>query len=373
MNNSITRYPDDNSGQDHYYFNLVFENNSQTNINSPAQYIPAQVKQLYDRPILNRPEDYNVSCIRFSITSNFIARCYQSPGTTGGNSDYIVGVGYNGVYYNSPIIFPTYTLPDGTIIGAIYQINELLQLINAGYASAQTALLGSTGYSGPTGVGDVLMTYDPISELYTMNIPVWYGSGTFATGGAISVNMSYQLYHKFQSFSIFQNTPLLYNGDDIFFNKFFTGNNLQNIVWPIGATGTGVSGPYFAMVQDAPWASSIMDITRLIIQTNSIPVVNEFRAQQEYLQFGANNANQTISMLTDFFIGSDTMLQNRSQHWEYVAQIYRLTALQGNVPIRQIDIQVYVATSTGQIFQLYLGPTDSIDVKLLFLKKGLTS
>lgn len=359
------------NGVDHIYFNLTYFNNSNTIPNSPVQYVPAQIVQNYDRDILSNPSEWNVAIARFAISSNYIGRVYQPIGTTGGNTTFYVGLSYNGVYYDNPIVLPTSTAGDGKPVQTVYSVNDFLDLLNTAYLASQASV---TAAGGPTGYGQVLTIFEPSSGLYELDVPAYYGTGTIGTtGNGIGVHMSYELYHRFQSFSVTQNIPILYNNHDITFNRVWRGDNETEITYPVGNGGTGPTGVYMQLKQDAPWAASLMDVTRLIITTTTIPIVTEYRAQQLYSSFGGNPGNQTLSILTDFFIGSDTMIVNRAEKWLYVPQFYRISSLRGNTPIRQLDIQIFVSTQDGSIYQLYLGPNDSLDIKLVFMKKGLTA
>jgi len=352
---------------DHIYVNLTYSNNTDIEPNGGTQNILAKFAQQYDRGIISNPQEWNITIARFSISSDTIGRVYQEYPTTTGNTKFYVGLSYNGVYYDEPIVLPTDTLPDGKRIQVVYNINDFLDIINEGYGAAQALV---TGAGGPTGPGQVIMTYEPETKLYTINVPTYYGTGTVGTtGNGIGVHMSYQLYHRFQSFSTIQNNPILYNGHDITYVRKWRGNNYTELRYP----DAGTTGGYMELKQEDQWASSIMDVTRLIITTTMIPVVQEYRAQQNYLDFGGNSGNKTINTITDFLIGSDTDITNRAEHWNYTPDQYRIASLQGTTEIRQFDVQVYVATSTGEIIPVWLAPQDSMDIKFLFMKKGLTA
>lgn len=343
---------------DHLYFNLNYFNNS-NDISSTQQYIPAEVVQTYDRNLIEDCSTWNVAIARFSISSNYVGRVYQVYPTTISNSNLIVGLKYNNINYDVPIVLPIVKQQDGNFQQLVYNVNDFIDLINNAYTSAQ-ALVTTAG--GPTGIGSSLITYDVSTGLYCMNVPTYY-----STTGTIQVTMSYQLFHKFQGFSATINNPILYNGHDVTFKIESRGDNIITIQNPLGVTGL-----YYAMRQDAHWSSSITDINRLIITTNTIPIVQEYKAQQLYTQFSGNNANQSIQALTSFLIGQDQEIIARAEHWIYIPNFLRLVSLKGG-PVRTLHIKVYIGDVFGNIFPLYLGPLDSIDMSLIFLKKGLES
>jgi hypothetical protein len=354
---------------DHYYFNLVYTNNSLTS------YVPAKVIQQYDRTILKEPQNFNASIIRFSISSDSIGLVNQKFPTTSSTTNFFVGLSYNGIFYDTPIVLPVINSLDGsTSIQAVYSVNDFLDLINTGYATSIAALPGGAPL-GTTG-SQPLMTFDPATGLYTMNIPSTYGVGTVSNNTtSIGVSMSYALYRRFGSMSTTINNPLLNNNHDVLFTKVWRGDNYtQNIVFPVSSTGTtGTIQPYMQIKQYSPFPSSIEDIDRLIITSVSIPSTTEFRAQQLSSQFGSNNSNQTLNILTDFYTGSDNPIVGNAENLVYQPTLLRLTSLHGNSPMTQLDVQIFTSDVNGNIMPLLLGPLDTIDVKLGFIRKGLTS
>ena len=357
---------------DHFYINLTYFNNNTSNTNIMNQTVPARISQTYDRDIISQPDLWNLSIVRFSISSDTVPRVTQPLGTTGGNTDLYVDLGYDGTDYTQPIVLPVYPNITGSVQG-VYQVNEFLDLINAGYQAAQAEIALAGGPTGPTGQA-AFISYDPTSGLYTMNSPSFYGTGGIGAtaGNGVSITMSYQLYHKFQSFDVIQNDPILFNASDVTFVRAVRGDNVATLTYP----SVGVTGQFLQLRQDAPWASSIEDIDRLLITSQFLPVVKEYKSEQLLTQYSGNqqqNGNQTLSIITDFFIGSDSVILSRSENFIYIPPIYRWCSLKGQTPIKQVDLQIYYADKLGNIFPLYVNPLDSFDVKILFAKKGLAS
>lgn len=349
---------------DHVYFDLTFFNNSEST-DSTEQLIPAKVIQTLSADIVGMPKTWNLTIARFSISSDAIGRVYQPFPTTSANTDLFAGLSYQGTYYDSPIVLPVQTYPNGINIQVVYNVNDFVDLINAAWAASSASVISA---GGPT--GQPVMTFNPADGLYTINSPVGYGTGTIGTtGNGVGIHMSYDLWHKFQSFSEIVNDPILYNNHDATFIRICRGDNVTTLNYP----SAGVTGLYYQLRQDAAWPSSIMDVSRLLITTSSLPVTQEFRSQQLYSQFLGNNGNARMAVLTDFFIGSDSELMNRNQHWLYTPNLYRIISLESTYPIRQIDLSILVQTNDGTVYPVYLSPRDNLDIKLLFLHKGLTS
>ncbi len=203
-----------------------------------------------------------------------------------------------------------------------------------------------------------------------MNVPTYYGTGTVGTtGNGIGVHMSALLYKRFQSFNVIQNLPLLYNKHDITFVREYTGNNyVTDLVFSGGITGT-----YLGLAQEVAWPSSLLQYNRLVITTNSLPVFTEYVANINYAQFGGGQANQTLAVVTDFLIGSDIPLSNPASPLTYNPTFLRLISLKGGVPLTRFDLQIYLELENGSFVPLILAPDSAISLKIVFLKKGLTS
>jgi len=366
---------DTSKNPDHIYVDATFYNNSYTTLAAANQYIPAQIYQQRDSPYLYNPELYNMTVTRFSISGDYLGRAYQSLATTTGptGTRLWVSLSYNGVYYDEPIVIPTINAPQGGYEKVSVNIFGFLSLVNAGFLAAQNAVIAA-GATCP--YGQVMMTFDPATALYSVNVPAYYGTGTVGvTGAGIGVHMSYFLFQKFQSFDVIQNAPLLYNNHDITLVREWYGDNQIPATSIFSGTGTvgGTGDYYMVLTQDAAWPSSIMDVNRLIITTNNIPIIPEYKSTTSYLPPVGSSNNQTQSIITDFIIGRDAPFQSRGEPYVYIPSFYRLTSMQGSSPLTTFDLSILVSDNMGYIYPLYLSPGGSIDVKVLFLRKGLVN
>jgi len=358
---------------DHLYLDVNLYNNSFADTSGTLmQYAPAEITETRCQDILKNPSEWNITIARFAISSAFVPRTFE---TIGAPQPWFVGLSYNGTYYTEQIIIPVVTNPIQIQRSEVYNVQAFLDLINAGFAAAQTAAQSGGSPTGPAGES-VLMTYDNISQFYTLNVPPFYGTGGvgLTAGNGIGVHMSYALYQKFNSFNVIQNSPLLYaagHNSDITFIREWVGNNYVPLLYPNGPTGIG---PYMQLKQDGAWASSIENVNRLQVTVSQIPIVQEYVQTQNYLQGDGALSNQIAPVLTDFLIGFDGEgLRSLAQGYLYTPTLYRITSLQGNNPIRGFTIKIYVTTRTGLRIPLYIPPYGSMDLKLLFLKKSLSN
>jgi hypothetical protein len=371
----LSRLPTTSETPDHFYVNLSYfnDNTSPTNIMNQTQ--PATVTQSFSKPLKFNPNEYNLSIIRFSISSDTVPRSVQIPtGVTGGNTDLYVSLSYNGTYYTEPIVYPIYPNIAGPPIQAIYTIQQLLDLINAGYQAAQAEVALAGGPTGATGES-AFMSYDPETLLFTMNSPVFYGTGGVGqtAGDGVGISMSYQLYHKFGGFNVIQRDPIQFNGfvDDTFVRDVTGYNYINNVYYPGGVLGA--TGSFLQLRQDVEWPSAIQDYNKLIITSQFLPTVAETTAQQTYSDWQGNSSNNFLRIVTDFLIGNDLSLISNSENFIYQPTLLRLASLSGNVEISQIDLTVYLGDKFGNIVPLSLNPLDYISAKIGFIRKGLSN
>jgi hypothetical protein len=355
---------------DHVYVDGTLYNNSFSVTGDTNQYIQCSITQQRDSPFLHNSSEYNMAVARFSIPSDFLYRIYQPVNTTTSTTMFLVSLSYNSVYYDTPILIPLVTNAVGESVRFCYNINNFLDLVNAAYATSYAAV---TGAGGPTGTGTIGMTYDPATNLYQMNIPTYFGTGTTGTtGNGIGVHMSFLLYQRFQSFNVVQQYPLAYNGHDITFVREYTGNNYINdgsINW-----GSGITGTYIASKQETAAASSISGFGKLLISSNTLPIYYEYISNITPQTNTTNNSGANIlPILTDFLIGDNIPLNNPASPFVYSPTIYRLISMKGSNPLSIWDIKVYFTDPMGNIYPLYLSPGSTFDVKLLFIKRGLSS
>lgn len=360
---------------DHIYIDGTFYNDSGTNGN--PTYLPATLSQIRSSAFLHDPKEWNIAIARFNLADsgpNF--RVYADNSWDSVNTPEWVAVSYNNTYFDAPVVIPFVSGVIQENIRAAKSIYDYLDIINAAFLVAQTNLLASPGYAGPTGDGQVVMTYDEPSEFYHLNIPDWYGEGggvgPSPPGQDIGVHMSHQLYQRFQSFSVAINSPLLYNNHDVTFIRKWRGNNaIAGSSIYLGSAS--VPTRYMVLSQDGSWPSSVSDFYKLVITTNTLPVTPEFTDRSSMTSIGGNN-NSTTQILTDFVIGRGArMTNNQAEPYVYYPELYRLVSLYGSGPLNKWDLTFQTMDRFGQLYPFYVAPNGYIDVKLVFIRKRIPS
>lgn len=354
---------------DHIYLNGSLYNDNYVNP-SLAQYVPAEISQTRTSQFLANSSAFNVAITRFAISSDCIPRVTQPLNTTPANTYWFVSLSYNGVYYDAPVVIPTSVDPKGQPAKVLYSVQAFLDFINDAWLVAQNAAQAA---GAPTGPGQIFFSYGNSQGFYDLNIPSWYGLGITGNvpSDGIGVHMSLGLYGLFGSYNaILPRGPnITYNNHEVTFIRELTGFNYNtNVTYP----AYGTTGDYIQLQQDVPLPSSIMNVHRLVITTN-LPIYPSFTAPifTSNLTEGGNN---TLKMLTDFYIGHDGSLEQDNGTLKYVATgLLRLVSLAGSVPVQNWDLKVFYVTAENEAFPLYIPPGGELSIDLLFLKKGLTS
>ncbi len=358
--------------KDHIYLNATLYNDTQTTAN--PVWIRATLGQVRDQPFLQDPDMWNVSIVRLSVNSSFIPRCSQAVVATPTSTRLWVSLSWNGVYYDTQLNIPVGFNPIGETRRNVYDVSSFLSVVNAALLASQL-LAVAAGMPAPYGVA--FFSFDAATQLFSLNIPDWYGASlsglTFgAPGAGTGIHLSTDLQAKLGSFPTVAEYPLTNNNHQYTIIRLYTGDNyIAASTFYFGGVPIG-AGAYFVLRQDSRWASRIEDVQRLVVTTTTLPAVLEYKQTAFSTQGGGSGNNQLQGVLTDFYCGTDSPLLNRGEYLKYQPQFLRITSLKGSSPLNQWDLSLFVS-DPFETHALYIEPGASIDVKILFLKKGLTN
>lgn len=376
---------------DHVYFNVIMNNTSAINL------MIAQYSQTSTIPILDNPSEYYCSIIRFDVPVE------QIPIFIFADNTYSVTISNAGVDYQTFLAYvPNYSpnIPPNdrsvysyqqfidSINNAItssfnnmtaalpayntlvnYAVGALVQLGGVAYISLQTPNMGNIPSSSPTFWARVIapyMTYDPVTQLCTINAPTSFYNPSFSNW-----NQPLKLWFNSALWSFFNNFYKIFNS---FFSQPYNvnGKNFQIIVAPTGINDITIpankGGPIagFGMIQEFVSISDWNGFLGLVFFTSNIPVKYESIPSLQNGQTGLITSSQPI--LTDFEAQTDGPIRN---HLQYVPTAeYRLVNLQSTTELRTIDLQIYYQFKDGSLLPLYIQPLDTATIKILFRKKS---
>ena len=287
-------------------------------------------------PILNDPSLYELTVIRFSVSS------FNIPISFYDDSQYIK-LQYQGttILKNLQYIEPASAgLPEFyTPKQPIYQFSTYVQSLNIALQEAFDDLL----VLEPTipATEPPFMTFEPATGLFTMNAEK-AGYDEDLGLNKVDIIFSYNLFKQYNSFENFFLNP---DETRIIIRDTFTNSTIFN------------GQDYYFMTQSYSTLENISTVTRLVFLSNSIPV------NQELLGF-QNDVQQR--QITDFLLEGVT---SRGDIIFTPRGPLRYYDLLSNYPLRQIDLNVRFQTDDGETYPVILTEGTNVSVKIQFRKK----
>jgi hypothetical protein len=118
-----------------------------------------------------------------------------------------------------------------------------------------------------------------------------------------------------------------------------------------------VEEPFITITSEFPVGALFNQIKEIIFESDTIPV------GAEYIQSSNNQQRRIVSDFTpEQDIGS-------RQYYTYSPPIYRFYDLLATDPMYNMDIQIFVSYTTGEVFPLYLQAGEVATIKFMFKKK----
>lgn len=349
-------------GTDYQYLNIRILNDPDVNDNKS---IPATYDETRVQDILDRPDEYELSIVRFSIPTNTIP-IFLWPG----DETYKISIEWRGFTASSYMTFAGQGLD---LYGkAIYHYQELCDSFNVAMDNVFNIM--SAQFSGALPLPDwALYAKSPPrlifdAEIYKFRVIVPYETADYnnPSVGAnevghwgtdnpdvpnkITVYFNREVEKFLSGFQFIVDD--INNGNSDTFYELVIKNNYNNIIpYP-----TDVS---YVLNQTYSNISNISDFSNVIFRT-TMPIVAEFKAAQ-------NNEVQYI--LTDFI---PSPAEYDDSELVYVPQVLRYYPITTNENWRHIDVQVYWQDSTGKQYPVYILPNKSITLKIQLRKRPST-
>jgi hypothetical protein len=320
-------------GEDNVYYNVKIYNDR-----VPFDYIRTEFSSTRTQPILERPNDYEVSIIRFKLSA-FTIPIQLWPG----NNYYTVTLSFGGVDFVQPLEY----IPNSFGVPAIWNYQELIDIINIGYEKCFYADYPTNTvlrYPGAPPTQPPFMTYDAKTELVTFYAQTQYDNDSLVP--TIGVYYNAAVHTLFPAWHTIYN-----NGNDAKTYQVQFRDTKTNSVMYNGL-------PYYTSQQEYSTLYLWGSLNSIVFETSTIPVEPELESSQ---------TNVTRMVITDFepVVG----LSNREAIQYFPQGPLRYYDLKSNFPMRKIDIRVYWEDKSGQTYPVFLGSNDSFSIKILFKKK----
>lgn len=369
--------------QDKIYLNLVIP--YQPNNNGISQAI---FQQQFTQPVLDVPDDYYLSIVRFSIPCqnipiiNFANYIQNFPNTNPNLTVFSVTLEYNGDISQSYVQFATETpfaspgvlsvtnptVAYNNVYYFTYTYSNIIAMINGALSDAFTGLA-----SPPMGSLAPYLIYDPVTYRIGLVAQKAFYVDTLPT--PIEVFVNYELFSTFLSGM----PSVLFgyneaNEEDVQLvireqhnNGFFP----EELAPPYSGSGTPLPSDYYVMWQDYPTLINMNSFKNLTFRSNLLPIVQEFSVSNN-LQTSVQTSLSTIGsvgILTNFEPLDTFGWESRGIVTYTPLGPYHLINLTGMAPISNLDITILWSDQFGQLYPLTIGYNQVATIKIAFFKK----
>lgn len=336
------------------YYNLILFNDTDQNI-------PASIPSLsLQTPLINKPEDFVVSVLRFGVFSKFPLFFPNIPNPL---SPLVTNIsltfGYSGVFYQEFVQVTADEAKNG-----IFSMGGFLSELNvasaAAFATMKAAFPGAPGQFAP------YFAFDSQSQIVSMYVDVGWLE-TNAGPNLIFFNQPLQSILNFSSSNY--KVPPVPSGIDYQIRVLGGSKLLPAVNTRFGfpyAINTN-NATYIQVEQEYAQTNNWLDLDRLLITSTLIPTVAESTPVNTSPSQFSTTQSSFLSILTDFSIAN---LDHNFSYIEYLPTAeYRRIALRKSKPIMDLDITMYYTTFDEQLYPLILPPGGSMSVKLMFERR----
>ncbi len=340
--------------QEYSYFNLTVWNDSAFPISANIDFTVRDI-------ILNKPEDYLLSLIRFSIPNNFM------PLLNVQTLDF-VNLKSNGNEYSSFLGFA----PDQDI----FTVQQFLEALNSSLATAFIALKAAEATAA---VDPPRMVWDKETNFFTLMVPFTgyrTGDGVSASGADVEILFSSTLYELFAYIRSAQ--PPEPAAAATFTQQRIVVSDQENLFIvdtpPAGSNRSYLSatlfpaGTYFQVKDEYPSIQFWQYTSKLTITSNAIPVLVENGS--DFAVQGDPATNERVPILTDFNINSNDATGPRGIISFFSPGQWRFSDMSGGLPFRKIGLSIFRTNKDGTQNQLMLPPDRYFSVKIAFVLRS---
>jgi hypothetical protein len=376
-----------NSGDDLIYYNIVINNPANLN-GSPTPSIPLNFSETRTIPILDKPDDYLLSVIRFSLPGFnipiLIFPVIPNPldATDINYSSLTVTFTYMNV--NSPPVhlrwIPEPAIPVPTPIVAftnqaylyyaVYNYQTLIDIYNTAIVNAidefntlNPGLLPDAIIDGPP-----YFQFDkPESRISLVALQQYFDQKDTPTA---SLSINYLGLRFFIGIPVINYYFNISNASGIDYTFIIENeyNNWYNPSFlPQPVTGTPL---YLIMTQEFYALAYWLDLVTIVFSSGSIPVVGELVPTREISSNAQGNANSK-PIITDFIPNIGESAGDFLSKYVYnPTSEYREVNLNSQVPLTTMDVRIQWQDANNNLYDILLFPNMSCSIKILFQKKS---
>tara|TARA_R110002126_G_scaffold156673_1_gene304077 strand:+ start:184 stop:1188 length:1005 start_codon:yes stop_codon:yes gene_type:complete len=308
--------------QDNIYLNITTDTINRTAFQFDANRVQA---------VLDKPTDYQLGVVRFSVPTNSIPLMNWRP------DFYKIGIEFNGTLKEKYVDFipnsnkgPLYP----NTIGQLWSYQEYCATMsNCLKQLHDEMVLAEPSFPANK---EILMKIEPSTSIISLYCQAGYADP------AVKVYFNFNLITE-TVFQAFQETADLFR---------ITIEDKKTNTTTYGGGG-------YIMSQEYPTTALISKLDKLIFETNSIPVNPELLG---------TSTNETRQVITDFNC-SDFARDSLAIQY-YPQGPVRHYDMNSHAPLNRIDLVVQWEDVYGVLYPIYLQLDDQISIKIHFRKKG---
>ena len=354
------------------YLNVTMDNGGST------ENVPARTFINYDQNLIPKATDFYCAVVKFEIplqslplfimpiqpnqvnpnlTTLQVGICEVTPTLPGNNPpltpQFMQPVIWETQNYNIPVPIQDQPFQVVTPYYYDYSYEHFVYLINKALNAAWVAggSLGAVPY----------FFYDVDTKIINLIMPQSFQTAGGGLGWTVCVNQNLNYY--MQSFD-FHKVNIA--GTSRF--EIATGELATNrTYWAPPPYGNNTASTYLIQ-QEYPSNDYINSVRKIILITNNIPVRKEYFPAPNVAQSGLTSF---LGIMSDFNLDNNNIAGAQRSTAIYSANLYNLIDLVTEIPIRQIDLQIFWADNKNNLYPVTLGPNDVANIKLGFFSKSL--
>lgn len=334
----------------HIYYDAVISNPE-----GSQQLVLSTFQDQRGDVIIERPEKYHLSLIRFEVPTSVIPQFVFKDNT------YFVTLRFSGTDFIQPVVWISNDLTSTTSRN-ILNYFDWLNMVNTALASAFTALKAAFPAAPPTNAPQII--FDPPSGIFSYFVDDSYDP-VVAGAPTIEIWNNTALYSKFLAFWI------NFNGlTETALNR----KNFQIVIKSL-PNNTNTTTHKITMSQQGAALGASLDPQAVVFTSSNLPVRSEV-VPITNTGYSTSSATTTFKkILTDFTIpvggnsqdGGSTI--NAIAYQYLPTAEYRLIDMIGSSPLTQVDLAVFWQSKDGTLNPFFIGPNQTLTAKFLFRKK----
>lgn len=339
---------------------VIYYNTAYTNPETTAR--AAVIKETRNSAILDKPDDWMASIVRFDVSTNSIpiAVIKQVGSPPGAATDCYVTLTFAGVDYTQNVLL---TKSQTENFNFVYSYQHWLDNINTALAAAFAAIPAPGANQDPP-----IFALDPTTSLIRLYVTSRY---LLTDPNLIQISMNDKTYRYLRGFQAF------FNGNALPTFKDYSLIVLPNNTFALPAAAARQTYPvsvasanyvYYSS-QEKPNLGSWNPVRSLVITSELIP------SRPEFIQTNINTntpyglSGSFQSILTDFIQDQSSDPAARGVTVYLPTAEYRMIDLLGDCPLSNVDFKISWTDFEGNVYPIMLAPGETFGVKLMFRRR----